>query len=174
MSEEKNIDETVAEDAAVEAAAQEAAEELTADITVENIEAEVEPAPVSGPVQAVGRRKQAIVRVTMTPGSGKFDCNGRSLEDYFPNKVHQQLIKSPLVLVDREEQFDVKAILGGGGPSGQAGAMRLAIARGLNLVNPDDRAALKKAGFLTRDSRAVERKKAGLHGARRAPQYSKR
>lgn len=178
MSEEKNINETVAEDviedAAVEAAAQEAAEELTADINVENIEAEVEAAPATGPVQTVGRRKEAVVRVTMTPGTGEFVLNGRSLEDYFPNKVHQQLIKSPLVLVDRDGQFDVKAILNGGGPSGQAGALRLAIARGLNLVNPDDRAALKKAGFLTRDSRAVERKKAGLHKARRAPQYSKR
>ena len=114
------------------------------------------------------------MRVRMVPGSGKFVLNGRSLENYFPNKVHQQLVKSPLVLVEREEQFDIQANLKGGGPSGQAGALRLAIARALNAANPEDRSALKKAGFLTRDSRAVERKKAGLHKARRAPQYSKR
>ena len=114
------------------------------------------------------------MRVRMVPGTGKFVLNGRTLENYFPNKVHQQLVKSPLVLVEREEQFDIQANLKGGGPSGQAGALRLAIARALNAANPDDRPALKKAGFLTRDSRAVERKKAGLHKARRAPQYSKR
>ncbi|MGO3038209.1 30S ribosomal protein S9, partial [Corynebacterium variabile] len=96
------------------------------------------------------------------------------LEDYFPNKLHQQLIKAPLVLLDRENQFDFQVNLKGGGPSGQAGAMRLAISRALNKYNPEERAALKKAGFLTRDARAVERKKAGLHKARRAPQYSKR
>ena len=126
------------------------------------------------PIQTVGRRKRAIVRVRMIDGSGQFECNGRSLEEYFPNKLHQQLIKAPLVLVDRENQFDFKVNLKGGGPSGQAGALRLAIARALNAYNIGDRPALKKAGFLTRDARIVERKKAGLHKARRAPQYSKR
>jgi small subunit ribosomal protein S9 len=108
------------------------------------------------------------------PGSGKFVLNGRTIEDYFPNKVHQQLVKSPLVTVERAESFDIFARLHGGGPSGQAGALRLAIARALIEVTPDDRPALKRAGFLTRDPRAVERKKYGLKKARKAPQYSKR
>lgn len=174
MAEENINNEVVAEDAMIDAASQEVAEELTADIAVDDIEVEVTPAAVSNPVQTVGRRKEAVVRVRMVPGTGQFVLNGRTLENYFPNKVHQQLVKSPLVLVEREEQFDIQANLRGGGPSGQAGALRLAIARALNVANPDDRPALKKAGFLTRDSRAVERKKAGLHKARRAPQYSKR
>ena len=116
----------------------------------------------------------SLAGVGMVEGSGQFVCNGRTLEEYFPNKLHQQLIKAPLVLIDRDGQFDIHANLTGGGPTGQAGAFRLAIARALNIYNPADRPALKKAGFLTRDARAVERKKAGLHKARRAPQYSKR
>lgn len=156
-----------------------ATEELTntiGDAVVEAAPEAAAAAPVihEGPIQTVGRRKRAIVRVRLVEGSGKFVCNGRTLEEYFPNKLHQQLIKSPLVLVDRDGQFDIHANLQGGGPTGQAGAFRLAIARALNVYNPADRAALKKAGFLTRDARAVERKKAGLHKARRAPQYSKR
>jgi small subunit ribosomal protein S9 len=126
------------------------------------------------PIQTVGRRKEAVVRVRLLPGTGKFDLNGRSLEEYFPNKVHQQLIKAALVTVDRVEKFDIFALLHGGGPSGQAGALRLGIARALIVAFPDDRPALKKAGFLTRDPRAVERKKYGLKKARKAPQYSKR
>lgn len=126
------------------------------------------------PIQTVGRRKEAVVRVRLVPGTGKFDLNGRSLEAYFPNKVHQQLIKAPLVTVDRAENFDIFAHLTGGGPSGQAGALRLGIARALILASPEDRPALKKAGFLTRDPRATERKKYGLKKARKAPQYSKR
>ena len=126
------------------------------------------------PIQTVGRRKEAIVRVRLVPGTGKFVLNGRSLEDYFPNKVHQQLIKAPLVTVDRVESFDIFALLHGGGPSGQAGALRLGIARALILASPEDRPALKKAGFLTRDARVKERKKYGLKKARKAPQYSKR
>lgn len=110
----------------------------------------------------------------MVPGSGVITINGRTFEDYFPNKLHQQEIKDPLVLLERENQFDIAANINGGGPSGQAGALRLAIARALNEYNPEERGQLKKAGFLTRDARAVERKKAGLHKARRAPQYSKR
>ena len=126
------------------------------------------------PIQTVGRRKEAVVRVRLLPGTGQFTLNGRTIEEYFPNKLHQQDILSPLVLLERDGQFDIKANLRGGGPTGQAGAFRLAIARALNEFNINDRPALKKAGFLTRDSRAVERKKAGLHKARRAPQYSKR
>ncbi|MBY0442987.1 MAG: 30S ribosomal protein S9 [Mycobacteriaceae bacterium] len=126
------------------------------------------------PIQTVGRRKEAIVRVRLVPGTGKFELNGRSLEDYFPNRVHQQLIKAPLVTVDRLGSFDIFAHLNGGGPSGQAGALRLAIARALILVWPEDRPPLKKSGFLTRDPRAIERKKYGLKKARKAPQYSKR
>ncbi|WP_076061643.1 MULTISPECIES: 30S ribosomal protein S9 [unclassified Mycobacterium] len=133
-----------------------------------------EPFVFERPIQTVGRRKEAVVRVRIVPGTGKFDLNGRSLEDYFPNKVHQQLIKAPLVTVDRVESFDIFALLHGGGPSGQAGALRLGIARALILASPEDRPALKKAGFLTRDPRATERKKYGLKKARKAPQYSKR
>ncbi|MEH3136535.1 MAG: 30S ribosomal protein S9 [Mycolicibacterium neoaurum] len=133
-----------------------------------------EPVYIDRPIQTVGRRKEAVVRVRLVPGTGKFNLDGRSLEAYFPNKVHQQLIKAPLVTVDRVDSFDIYAHLDGGGPSGQAGALRLAIARALILVQPEDRPALKKAGFLTRDPRAIERKKYGLKKARKAPQYSKR
>ncbi|GAC83847.1 30S ribosomal protein S9 [Gordonia paraffinivorans] len=133
-----------------------------------------EPVVIDRPIQTVGRRKEAVVRVRLLPGTGQFTLNGRTLEDYFPNKVHQQLIKAPLVTVDRTESFDIYAKLVGGGPSGQAGALRLAIARALIEVTPEDRPALKKAGFLTRDPRAVERKKYGLKKARKASQYSKR
>lgn len=129
---------------------------------------------VERPIQTVGRRKEAVVRVRLVPGTGKFDLNGRSLEDYFPNKVHQQLIKAPLVTVERAESYDIFALLHGGGPSGQAGALRLGIARALILATPEDRPPLKKAGFLTRDPRSTERKKYGLKKARKAPQYSKR
>ena len=133
-----------------------------------------EPVVIDRPIQTVGRRKEAVVRVRLVPGTGQFNLDGRTLEAYFPNKVHQQLIKAPLVTVDRLESFDIYAHLDGGGPSGQAGALRLAIARALILVQPEDRPALKKAGFLTRDPRAIERKKYGLKKARKAPQYSKR
>jgi small subunit ribosomal protein S9 len=162
-------------------------ESVTQDTEVENDSAgqadEVEteaparqtrPVIAGKPTQTVGRRKQAIVRVRLMPGSGKFTLNGRTLEGYFPNKVHQQLIKDPLVTVDKPESFDVFATLRGGGITGQAGALRLAIARALIEVEPDDRPSLKKAGFLTRDPRVKERKKYGLKKARKAPQYSKR
>jgi small subunit ribosomal protein S9 len=134
------------------------------------------PAPVvpGRPVQTVGRRKEAIVRVRLVPGSGNFRLNGKDLSTYFPNKVHQQLIKEPLVITEREQNYDVLATLQGGGISGQAGALRLGIARALVELNSDDRPALKSAGFLTRDARATERKKYGLKKARKAPQYSKR
>ncbi|WP_312858179.1 30S ribosomal protein S9 [Pseudonocardia pini] len=126
------------------------------------------------PIQTVGRRKEAVVRVRLIAGSGQFQLNGKSLEDYFPNKLHQQLIKEPLVTVEKTERFDIFANLHGGGTSGQAGALRLAIARALIEVDSEDRPPLKKAGFLTRDARATERKKYGLKKARKAPQYSKR
>jgi small subunit ribosomal protein S9 len=123
---------------------------------------------------AVGRRKEAVVRVRLTPGTGVFKLNGRTLEDYFPNKVHQQLIREPFVTLDKDGQYDVTATLTGGGVTGQAGALRLGIARVLIDMEPEDRPALKKAGFLTRDPRVKERKKYGLKKARKAPQYSKR
>ncbi len=126
------------------------------------------------PVQTVGRRKEAIVRVRLVPGSGQFTLNGRTIEDYFPNKVHQQLIREPFVTLERSDQYDVVALLHGGGVSGQAGALRLGIARALIEIESADRPALKRAGFLTRDPRAKERKKYGLKKARKAPQYSKR
>ena len=125
-------------------------------------------------IQTVGRRKEAIVRVRLLPGTGQFKLNGRTLEEYFPNKVHQQLIREPFTILEKGEQYDVIGLLHGGGVSGQAGALRLAIARALIEIEPEDRPALKKAGFLTRDARATERKKYGLKKARKAPQYSKR
>jgi len=132
------------------------------------------PALSDRPIQTVGRRKEAVVRVRLMPGSGPFRLNGRTLEQYFPNKLHQQLIREPLVLLEKTERFDVFANLHGGGTSGQAGALRLAIARALVEVDAEDRPPLKRAGFLTRDARATERKKYGLKKARKAPQYSKR
>jgi len=129
---------------------------------------------VTTPAPVVGRRKEAIVRVRLVPGSGEFKLNGRTLEGYFPNKVHQQLIRAPFVTLEKDGQFDVIASLRGGGVTGQAGALRLAISRALMRLEPDDRPALKKAGFVTRDPRVKERKKYGLKKARKAPQYSKR
>ena len=180
VNENQNVEATEASYDDVQAAAAAATEEFTSSIgDAVATEAEAEAAPAAPltldrPIQTVGRRKRAVARVVLTAGSGKIVCNGRELEDYFPNKLHQQEIKDPLVLVERESQFYIKANINGGGPSGQAGALRLAIARALNEFNPEERSVLKKAGFLTRDARAVERKKAGLHKARRAPQYSKR
>jgi len=127
------------------------------------------------PGAAVGRRKEAIARVRITPGTGVFKVNGRTLEDYFPNKVHQQLIKEPFVSLGLDGRYDVFARIHGGGVTGQAGALRLGIARSLNEADQEhNRPVLKKAGFLTRDARAKERKKYGLKKARKAPQYSKR
>jgi len=128
----------------------------------------------SGATRATGRRKEAIVRVRILPGTGQWRLNGRSLEDYFPNKVHQQLVKELFVTLERADAYDVVASLVGGGISGQAGALRLGIARALTEAELDSRPSLKKAGFLTRDARVKERKKYGLKKARKAPQYSKR
>ncbi|MDO5030078.1 MAG: 30S ribosomal protein S9 [Corynebacterium sp.] len=180
VNENQNVEATEASYDDVQAAAAAATEEFTSSIgdavatEADEVEAPAAPLTLDRPIQTVGRRKRAVARVVLTAGSGKIVCNGREIEDYFPNKLHQQEIKDPLVLVERENQFDIKANINGGGPSGQAGALRLAIARALNEFNPEERSVLKKAGFLTRDARAVERKKAGLHKARRAPQYSKR
>ncbi|MBD8011336.1 MULTISPECIES: 30S ribosomal protein S9 [Microbacterium] len=142
-------------------------------------EAEVQesaPRPVlSVPGAAVGRRKQAIARVRLVPGSGTITINGRTLEDYFPNKLHQQLINDPFTVLNLQGAYDVIARISGGGDSGQAGALRLGIARALNNIDAENnRPTLKKAGFLSRDARVIERKKAGLKKARKAPQYSKR
>ena len=127
------------------------------------------------PSNATGRRKEAVARVRLVPGTGRWVVNGRDLADYFPNKVHQQLVNDPFKLSDLEGRFDVFATLSGGGTSGQAGALRLGIARALNDIDVEAlRPALKKAGFLTRDARIKERKKYGLKKARKAPQYSKR
>jgi len=128
----------------------------------------------SGSGNATGRRKEAVARVRLVPGTGQFKVNGRTLESYFPNKVHQQLVKSPLAALDGVEQFDIVCRITGGGISGQAGALRLGIARALILIDPENRPTLKKAGYLTRDARVIERKKYGLKKARKAPQYSKR
>ncbi|MDR2930130.1 MAG: 30S ribosomal protein S9 [Propionibacteriaceae bacterium] len=125
--------------------------------------------------RGTGRRKEAIARVRLIPGTGKWTINGRALEDYFPNKLHQQEISEPLETADVVGSYDVIALICGGGVSGQAGALRLGIARALNEADAEaSRPALKKAGLLTRDARIKERKKAGLKKARKAPQYSKR
>ncbi|MEV6670174.1 30S ribosomal protein S9 [Streptomyces sp. NPDC051162] len=130
-----------------------------------------DPQPAAG----LGRRKNAIARVRIIPGTGKWKINGRTLEDYFPNKVHQQEVNEPFKVLELDDRYDVVARIAGGGVSGQAGALRLGVARALNEADVENnRGALKKAGFLSRDDRAVERKKAGLKKARKAPQYSKR
>ncbi|WP_229694248.1 30S ribosomal protein S9 [Lentzea pudingi] len=166
------------ESEATEAEVAESEVEETPEAEVEETSAPVAVAPsLNGAAhlaQTVGRRKEAVVRVRLVPGTGKFTLNGKTLEAYFPNKVHQQLIKEPLVTTEKPETFDVIANLRGGGITGQAGALRLAIARALIAVDSEDRPVLKKAGFLTRDPRVKERKKYGLKKARKAPQYSKR
>jgi small subunit ribosomal protein S9 len=129
---------------------------------------------VTGKAMGTGRRKEAIARVRIAPGTGQWLVNDRPLEKFFPNKVHQQLISEPLVSLGAEGQFDVVARVSGGGVAGQAGALRLGIARALTVVDPENRPTLKRAGFLTRDARVTERKKYGLKKARKAPQYSKR
>ncbi|MBN7793427.1 30S ribosomal protein S9 [Microbacterium esteraromaticum] len=141
---------------------------------VETVESAPRPV-LSVPGAAVGRRKQAIARVRLVPGSGTITVNGRTLEDYFPNKLHQQLINDPFTVLNLTGAYDVIARISGGGDSGQAGALRLGIARALNNIDAENnRPTLKKAGFLSRDARVIERKKAGLKKARKAPQYSKR
>ena len=121
-----------------------------------------------------GKRKTSVARVILRPGSGATWVNGKSLAEYFPRMVHQMLATSPLMTAGLDGQYDLRVRVHGGGPSGQAGAVRHGIARALVEVNPELRVPLKRAGFLTRDARQVERKKAGLHKARKAPQFSKR
>lgn len=121
-----------------------------------------------------GRRKEAIARVRLVPGTGNFQLNGRSLEEFFPARAHRMIVSSPLRTTGRDKDFDVVARIEGGGVSGQAGALRLGIARALMELDPELRATLKKEGYLTRDAREKERRKYGLKKARKAPQYSKR
>ena len=130
------------------------------------------PATIA-PAQATGRRKEAVARVRLVPGTGQWTVNGRALD--FPNKLHQQVVNEPFVTTDLVGRFDVIARIHGGGITGQAGALRLGVARALNAVDLEaNRPSLKKAGLLRRDPRVIERKKAGLKKARKAPQYSKR
>ena len=130
--------------------------------------------PVTSSSAGTGRRKEAVARVRLVPGSGQFDLGGRTLEQAFPNRAHRMEITAPLRLVDHDQDVDVLARLTGGGVAGQAGALRHGIARALVDLDPDLRPALKAEGFLTRDSREKERRKYGLKKARKAPQYSKR
>jgi small subunit ribosomal protein S9 len=125
-------------------------------------------------IQTTGRRKEAVARVRLRPGTGKVVVNGRPIEQYFPILTHRVVAKEALRLTQTEEVYDVDATLDGGGTSGQAGAVRLGIARALIALDPECRGVLKKAGLLTRDAREKERRKYGLKKARKAPQYSKR
>ena len=123
---------------------------------------------------STGRRKEAVARVRLVPGEGNFRVNGRSLDKYFPTRAHRMVVSEPLRLVGKDKDLDVIARIEGGGVSGQAGALRLGIARALIEIDPELRAALKAEGFLSRDAREKERRKYGLKKARKAPQYSKR
>ncbi len=125
-------------------------------------------------VQSTGRRKQAVARVRIRAGSGQVVVNNRTLQEYFPSESHRMIVTEPLRLTSTAEVYDVDATIDGGGVSGQAGALRLGIARGLVDLDDELRVPLKRAGFLTRDAREKESKKYGLKKARKAPQYSKR
>jgi small subunit ribosomal protein S9 len=170
MSENAQIDETAGTDANDAPVS-----EYTSESDTAAPGAEVRRPSASAPGGATGRRKQAVARVRIVPGTGEWKVNGRTLEEYFPNKVHQQIVNEPLKVLELDGAYDVLVRVHGGGPSGQAGAVRLGVARSLNGVDEElNRPALKKAGLLTRDARVPERKKAGLKKARKAPQYSKR
>jgi small subunit ribosomal protein S9 len=125
-------------------------------------------------IQSTGRRKAAVARVRLRPGSGAITVNGRPVEQYFPSATHRMIITEPLRLVEQTLVYDIDTTMCGGGVSGQAGALRLGIARALAELEPELRIPLKRAGFLTRDAREKESKKYGLKKARKAPQYSKR
>jgi small subunit ribosomal protein S9 len=129
------------------------------------------PAPLS---QTTGRRKQAVARVRFRPGQGNIRINSRAFEEYFPSATHRMAATEPLRITSTVESYDIEATMDGGGMSGQAGALRLGIARALCELDPELRTTLKRAGFLTRDAREKESKKYGLKKARKAPQYSKR
>jgi small subunit ribosomal protein S9 len=124
--------------------------------------------------RGTGKRKTSVARVILRPGDGATWVNGKTLDDYFPRVAHRTLALAPLKVAGVEGQYDLRVRVHGGGPTGQAGAVRHGIARALVEANPDLRVPLKREGFLTRDARIVERKKAGLHKARKAPQFSKR
>ena len=126
------------------------------------------------PTQSTGRRKEAVARVRLRPGSGTITVNARAFDNYFTSATHRQMVMEPLRLIDAQQAYDVDATIEGGGVAGQAGALRLGIARSLVEVDDAHRSALKKAGLLTRDARKKETKKYGLKKARKAPQYSKR
>ncbi len=125
-------------------------------------------------IQTTGRRKRAVARVRLRPGTGVITVNRREVANYFPSETHRMVLTEPLRVTDTVETYDIDATLDGGGPSGQAGALRHGIARALVDLDPELRTELKKAGFLTRDAREKESKKYGLKKARKAPQYSKR
>ncbi|MGQ0632858.1 MAG: 30S ribosomal protein S9 [Sporichthyaceae bacterium] len=165
MTTETETPTEVVEDLEADAPESYTSETVTTVAIVSNIE----------PGAATGRRKEAVARVRLVPGTGVWTINGRTLENYFPNKVHQQIVKEPLTSLGLVDSYDVMARIHGGGVSGQAGALRLGVARCLNQADEEhNRPTLKKLGFLTRDARATERKKYGLKKARKAPQYSKR
>jgi len=124
--------------------------------------------------QTTGRRKEAVARVRLRPGTGTITVNKRELAAYFPSRTHQMIVTEPLRVAEVAESYDVDVTIHGGGVSGQAGALRMGIARSLVEVDPELRVTLKRAGFLTRDAREKESKKYGLKKARKAPQYSKR
>jgi small subunit ribosomal protein S9 len=166
-----------APEATEQAAGQPGGDEATVAYSSESTAApSATPRPAAiGPAAATGRRKEAVARVRLLPGSGEWRINGKTLDQYFPNKVHQQHVNEPFTLLELDSHYDVIARIDGGGVTGQAGALRLGIARALNDVDSDAyRPTLKRAGMLTRDARAKERRKAGLKKARKAPQYSKR
>jgi small subunit ribosomal protein S9 len=177
------VTENVTEDI-TEAPAQDAEVEETYVANEEGIAYSSESAPSAdtparpatiAPGAATGRRKEAVARVRLVPGTGQWTVNGRTLESYFPNKLHQQVVNEPFTTLQLEGRFDVIARIHGGGITGQAGALRLGVARCLNAIDLEaNRPSLKKAGLLTRDARVIERKKAGLKKARKAPQFSKR
>ena len=129
---------------------------------------------MEGVISATGRRKEAVARVRIRPGTGLFDMNGRTLEDYFPSRTQRMTATAPLRASGKDKELDVVAHIEGGGPTGQAGALRHGIARALIELDESLRGLLKKEGFLTRDAREKERRKYGLKKARKAPQYSKR
>ena len=125
-------------------------------------------------VNALGRRKSAVARIFVTEGTGKITINKKDLQDYFPSSILQYVVKQPLTTLNVVEKYDIKVNLDGGGYTGQSQALRLAIARALVKINPEDKKALRAEGFMTRDAREVERKKPGQPKARRRFQFSKR
>ena len=131
-------------------------------------------APATKVKISTGRRKEAVARVRLVPGTGGFTLNGRTLEDYFTTRAHRMIVAGPLRSIGRDKEFDVIASIEGGGVNGQAGALRMGIARALLEIDPELRGQLKAEGFLTRDAREKERRKYGLKKARKAPQFSKR